>query len=153
VLDTLDATLTNSPVYEFDQEGVQVIKQRVVGSRHEGGSEKSGLVFLVNIGEDTARGDSKALRDDTWKKVRLDLGGRPRDVRFYERGELALVDYMLPKVVGKKADIRNVVAYLSRDGIAIAVSVAKVDYRPEDAPAFEAVLNSIRVKEPALTPP
>jgi len=63
------------------------------------------------------------------------------------------VEYLAHVVGGSKADVKNTLAFLARDGIAGIVWIWKVDYRVEDAPAFEAVLDSIRIVETVPTPP
>ncbi len=150
VLDAPGAAFEMTPLYEFDKKEHEITGQRVTGRQWNGRIEKTGLVFWVALATVERDVDAKAFRDLIWEAFKR---GQMVDVTRSERGGLPVLEYQVPLVESGNAYVKKTLAYLGRDRIAGIVELSKVDYRPEDAPAFDAVLSSIRVGEPTPTPP
>lgn len=147
------AELEMRPLYDFDRKDYEITEQQVIGTQWDGRMEKSGLVFWVALGTADPSVDARESRDLLWDGFKRGKAAGMIDIRVSVRGDLLVVEYLAPVVGGRKADVKNTLAFLARDGIAGIVWIWKVDYRVEDAPAFEAVLDSIRIVETVPTPP
>ena len=102
----------------------------------------TGTLVSIFLEKAARRGDAKACRDYYWN----DAGRGPerlKKVRKYERGEMAIVEYVLPEFQGIKVDQRNVNAYLAHDGIWIDVHLSKVGFTSSDQKSFDAILDSV----------
>jgi hypothetical protein len=146
------AVFEMTPLYEFDRTGHEITQQRVTGNQWNGRIEKTGLVLWVALAT-VDRIDANQARDLLWETFKRGEAGQMTDITRFERGEWPIVEYRVPLVDGKRVDIKNTLAFLGRDGVAGIIMISKVDYRPEDASAFETVIGSIRIAERAPTPP
>lgn len=110
--------------------------------------EESGLVVSISLEEATSEGDALAYRARFWKQLKRAGPEGMRRVKRSERGEIALLEYVVPKVQGLELNQKNVHALLARDGVWIDVHLSKVQFETErDAPLFEVVLRSVRLQD------
>ena len=129
------------PGFEFQE---RATRPDMTGIEATGENNSTGVLISANLEKAARAGDAKATRAYYWSRVKKTRPS-PKKVVFSERGEMAILEYIEPGSDGKKAHIKHVTVFLSREDTWIVVSVSKVDYRPEDAPAFEVVLQSIRI--------
>jgi len=91
---------------------------------------------------------SAACRDLYWRPLsqRLDL---PREgTRTFERGDFAMVDYVIPDYQGTPIRQRNLWIYFGREAVCGYVHVSKAFVTPADQAHFTAILDGARIGPP-----
>ena len=116
------------------------------GGRIQAYSEKTGVLVSLILDKAPKDGDSKACRDYYWQRIktaRVEIS----DVAMKEKGEIAILDFMVREYREQKIDQKNVDAFLSKNGYWIDVHMIKANYTPKDDPVFETVLRSLKLIE------
>lgn len=109
-----------------------------------GPNESTDMMATVFL--ETARKDRTevACREDYWKKLQTNLPQVRQDVRRYQRGDMAILEFVVPEVEGVPIKQKSLNAFLVKDGAWIDVHLSKVNFQPEDQALFERILDSVR---------
>jgi hypothetical protein len=65
------------------------------------------------------------------------------------RGEVAVIEYLIPEYEGKPLRQKNVFACLARDGVWVELHLSKARFERADRQALERILGTIRVSPDA----
>jgi tetratricopeptide (TPR) repeat protein len=111
-------------------------------------SEETGLVITLFVQPAEKAGDSKVCRDTWWLQTEpgIEKVAKIADRKTSEQGDVALVEYTIPEFANQKISQKNVHAYLAGGDIWAEVHISKVEFKPEDQPKMDALVNSIKIK-------
>src|SRR5262245_51729537 len=104
-------------------------------------SPASVTVFFERAHEGMTASD---YREDYWNRIQK-MGVTRTDIQRSERGDFAILEFLMPSVAGAPLNQRSLNAFLVRDGVWIDVHISKAAYKPEDKAMFDSILDSLRV--------
>ncbi len=129
------------PGFEFSRRETSDDGSRITVA---GENPQTHLAITIVIEETRRASDARACRARIWKRARRQ--GPPKSgVRMSERGDMALVEYLIEEWRGLRVDHKNVRACLAHDGTCIEVHLAKPGFSPGEETLFEAVIGTVRV--------
>ena len=67
-------------------------------------------------------------------------------LRQYERGEIAVVDYLVPEFRGNAVRQRTIHAYLGASNLCAEVHLSKEQFVPENEKLFDDVLGTVQLQ-------
>ena len=108
-----------------------------------GKNPTTGMIISVFLEKAPFKGDSKQCRDYYWVRIKDDP--LKEDVKLTERGDIAIVEYMIKGYEGLTLNQKHMNAYFIKDDICIDVHMSKVFYRDRDKRLFEDILSNIRI--------
>lgn len=137
------------PRLEFRAPGLAILDTRKgsTGQYVFGENQRAGFHLSASVRKQADDGD---CREYYWARVQKAPGFSAEQVRRREVGELKVVEYILPEVSipearGVRIDQMNVIGCIRRDSADAYIHLSKIQYRPEDAAEFDAVLKSVRL--------
>jgi len=106
-----------------------------------------GLYMTAFVQNAEKPGGSKVLRDTWWPQTERIITGaaKIKDKRLYEKGDVALVEYIVPKIQGRDINQKHVHAYVAGGDIWAEVHISKVEFKAEDQGMFDAIVDSISI--------
>lgn len=107
---------------------------------------KAGMTVSALLEQAPQKGDSRECRAYYWSKVTQSLAKR-ENIREYELGEMALVDYIVPEYQGMQVKQRNINVCLAKSHYWININLSKNDYGPKDDDLFNQALNAIKIND------
>lgn len=127
------------------------IKEKKINDRGDGimllAENVSKRVILSAFLEKAAgTGDARACRDHYWK-LASKSPLKKTDIRMYESGPMAIVEYFVPEVSAVKVEQKNINAYLAMGDYWIDVHLSQISYKAGPEDPLPAILNSIRINE------
>ena len=108
---------------------------------------RANLMTMTSFVQPAERpGDSKTCRDTWWPLTERGITRLTtiRDKKLREEDGVALVEYMADFKDG--VNQKHVHAYLAGGDIWAEVHISKVQFKPEDQPLFDAIVNRLRLK-------
>jgi tetratricopeptide (TPR) repeat protein len=118
------------------------LRDDLKGAMLAASNEASGLMMTIYLERQAQSKDSNACRDHYWAPLKQNPP-QEENVTMYERGEMAMLEYMLNEPGGHPIHQKNLDAYIARDGACIDIHVSKVQYKPVDRVLFDDVLKGI----------
>lgn len=112
-----------------------------------GYSDDAVMNISVILEETEKRWPAAKWRERSIKRLLGSAAVKEKDVKRRERGEMAILEYMVSEFGGVRVDQKHFNAYLVRDGFWIDVHLSKMQYRERDREKFEKILESIRIEE------
>jgi hypothetical protein len=120
----------------------------------EGLDKKTGMNVSIFLEKAPRPGGARVCRDFYWSRVKdAPVPVHSGKVSFTERANMAIIDSVDPNLMGMNVSRKNVNAYLSHDGVWIDVHLSMMPYGREQAPAFEAILRSVRIGKSTASRP
>lgn len=113
-------------------------------------NRQTGVIVSIFLEPARRVGDAKACREFFWNRAKQSPFPKEQ-IRQYEDGDMAIVEYVVPGFGGQISAQRNVNAYLSQDGCWIDVHLSSVGPIDKTAEAMSAVTKTIRINK-AATP-
>jgi tetratricopeptide (TPR) repeat protein len=101
-------------------------------------------VFIEKAAKD---GNHLECREFYWTKAQKSPFVKD-DIKLSEKGEIALVEYIVKEHQGQTVNFKNVNAYLSYKGYWIDVHISQVNYKEADKKLFNAIVNSLKIEDP-----
>ena len=92
--------------------------------------------------------DSRGLREQEWADLRK---GAAKDglifsqIKTYENGSTAMLEYFLEEFKGRKIHQKNVFGYIVSGGVGIDFHISKMLYTPEDQNFFDELISGIKL--------
>jgi hypothetical protein len=104
--------------------------------------------FAVTLTVEESAGMSKPdeVREQRWTKGAALTPLKKTNVRLSSRGDLAVVDYLIPKYEDLEIRQRHVHGYLLRDSVMGELHVSKIKFVPEDGANLQRILGSARLE-------
>jgi len=127
-------------VLEANQSARDGTSQRLMAKNPETNVIVSGVLELTRPGATSAQ-----CREFYWTEFsrRLEL---PREsTRTFERGEFAMVEYVVPEYQGTPINQRNLWIYFGKDGACGYLHVSKVRFTAADERHFSAIVEGTRI--------
>lgn len=106
--------------------------------------QRTEVIMSIFVEPAAGDGDYKACRDYYWPLVESSPVIE-ENIIFSERGEMAIVEYIIKRFRGLKINQKNFNVYMARDGFWIDIHLSKLYYRESDQRQFEKVLDGIRI--------
>jgi tetratricopeptide (TPR) repeat protein len=127
--------------YQIEQDRVdQAGKQRYVMATNK----RNGLSISFWIEPMEEDWDSKACRKHAWaKEVKSPF--KKEDIKMWELGDLAIVEYVVPEFNGLAVRQKNYRAYLTHDHAWMDIHVSKIDVSTEDEARIRKLLKSVHI--------
>lgn len=124
--------------YDFSSEGKSVY---IVAE-----NKQTGMLMSIFSEKSPKKGNSKDARKFYWDGAKT----HPipdSEVKRYERGQISFVEYIVKTAFGMPLNQKNVHAYLVKNDTWSYIHLSKVDFGPEEEKLFDAVLNSVKIKD------
>lgn len=121
------------------------IREDPPGTKLSAVNRTAGLILTAFI--ETAKPGWTAVdaRENAWNIMQTASPMERKDVKRSERGDIALLEYSVPRYKGEDLNQRSVNAYMVRDGMWIDVHISKTQYEPNDDALFQKVIGTIRI--------
>jgi hypothetical protein len=103
-------------------------------------------VLSANVSPSTRTLDAKGLREYAWSGLRTGPF-ETRDLRRYEIGNVAILEYMIDSFKGQNVHQKNVFAYIVSGDQWFDLHISKVLYDPGDEKFMKSMLDSIKLIE------
>jgi tetratricopeptide (TPR) repeat protein len=115
------------------------------GRRMAASNDRTKVILSVSLGPAQRQLTSKELRDYSWERLKA-LPVNRDQVKKYEIGQWALLEYVIKEVKGAKDfNQKNVIAYLVKDDTWINFQLSKVMCTPADERFFKDFVASARI--------
>ena len=108
------------------------------------------VILSVFLEKTSGNGTSKECRDYYWngnKKSPL----RKDQIKMYDFGEMAIVEYIIPEYLGVKVNQKNLNACLARDGYRIDIHLSKISSNTGEEGLLQNILGTVKIND-AYTP-
>ena len=127
------------------------IKEKKINDRADGAmlmaENAQTRVSLSAFIEKAAKpGDSKACREHYWKLTKRSPL-KMKEVRMYESGPMAIVEYLIPEVGTVKVNQKHINAYLAVGDYWIDVHLSQISFKPGTEDPFSSILEHIGINE------
>jgi tetratricopeptide (TPR) repeat protein len=103
-------------------------------------------VLSANVSPATRKLDAKGLREYAWSGLR-DGPFETKDLRRYEVGNVAVLEYKVDSFKGQTVHQKNVFAYMVSGDQWFDVHISKVLYEPSDEKFMKSMLDSVKLIE------
>lgn len=113
------------------------------------GNKDLGMIISLFLEKSPMKGDSRDCRKyylGKWEKVK-EMPFKREEIKMSERGQIAIVEYLVREAKGMKINHKHMNAFLVKDDIWIDVHISKVLYSPDDERLFDSILDSIRIND------
>lgn len=107
-------------------------------------SAPGGFTLTAFVVPAREKGDGRHYRDYSWKHLQKAPFKREQ-VRMFERGEVAFLEYIVEEFEGRRVHQKNVFAYLASGDVWMDVHISKAAFEPRDQKLIDSVLGSISV--------
>jgi len=127
------------------------IKDKKINDRADGAmlmaeNPRTRVILSASIEKAEKKGDSKACREHYWKLTKRSPL-KMKEVRMYESGPMAIVEYLIPEVGTVKVNQKHINAYLVVEGYWIDVHLSQVSYKSGGGDPFPSILEHIGINE------
>lgn len=106
-----------------------------------------GLLLSLFVKPAEKPGPATVCRDTWWPHTESSITGELKatlqEKRLYQKGQMAMVEYFVPKFASEVINQRTIHAYLTSGGLWIEIQISKKQYRPQDRALFDRVLNTV----------
>ncbi len=116
------------------------------GKMMRAGNDRSQMIVSVFVEREPGLGSSKKCRYFYWSRD-LKSPVSKSEIVLSEKDSMSLVTWMVKKFQGTRVMQRNVKAFLSHEDACVDVHLSKVNFRASDEQLFDAVLQSIQIRE------
>src|SRR5262249_40086895 len=108
----------------FDIEPIQ-IREDPPGTKLSALNRKTGLIVTAFIEQSKSGWTAVNARENAWTIMQSASPMERKDVQRSERGDMALLEYSVPRYKGEDVNQKSVNAYLVRDGMWVDVHISK----------------------------
>ena len=119
-------------------------------ARLQASNKKIGVILSAFLEKAESSGGAKECRQFYWNKGKQSPF-KKEQIKMYEIGPIAAVEYLVPENRGVKINQQNINAYLAEGGYWIDVHLSKSDYKAGAEDPLQSVVKSIRINR-AYTP-
>lgn len=91
--------------------------------------------------------DAKGVRDREWKQVQKSPL-KETQVKLYERGPMAMLEYMVEEFQGRTVHSKHVHGYLLSGDLWLDMHVSKGQFQPEDEKFLSRIRDGVKLVEP-----
>jgi len=116
------------------------------GKMMQASNDRTQMIISVFVEREPGLGSSKKCRDFYWAKDRRSPIPKS-EIVLSERDSMALVTWMVKEFQGSRVMQRNVKAFLGHEDACVDIHLSKVNFRTSDEQLFDAVLQSIQIRE------
>lgn len=113
-------------------------------------NKKTGVILSAFLEKAARSGNSQECRDYYWNKVRQ-IPLKKEQIKMYDLGAMAVVEYIIPEHLGMKLNQKNLNAYLARDNHWIDIYLSKVGFEEGQQDLFQRILSAVKIND-AYTP-
>ncbi|MDI6733750.1 MAG: tetratricopeptide repeat protein [Planctomycetota bacterium] len=140
---------------QIDMDGFEITQNQIdpehLGRKIMGTLELKGegeIVMSVFLEKAQKTGDSKVCRDFYWNRLKKSPFTPEEDeIKMYEKGNMALMEYIIEEAGGISLHQKHLNAYISQDGIWIDIHLSKVLWKEEDKELFDKIINTVKIKK------
>ena len=112
-----------------------------------GASDGQGTMVTVFLWKADVKGGATGCRDREWPNDRVrkasEVGMAIKDMKRYEQGEVAIVEYRVPEVQGYQVNQKSVHAYVAVGNMCGEVHISRTPFRDGDEAVFSRLLSSV----------
>ena len=138
------SVMVDLPGFEFNANETKPDGRRYV----IGQNEKTGVVFSVTLERVSFPADAEECRKSLNRRAE---GARAqpsyKDIRLSESGEMAVLEYVIEEIGGRKLRQGNLFACVGVEDVFVDYHFSKVSYGPADRKLFDAILRTAHIEE------
>jgi tetratricopeptide (TPR) repeat protein len=109
-------------------------------------SDNSGLVLSAFLQMEPGKSRAAECRDDWFGKMRTATPFAIDDVKLYEKGRMAVAEYVIHSAAGRNVEQKNVHAYLASRDICAEAHVSKALFHAGDEKLIDALLDTVQLR-------
>lgn len=113
-------------------------------ARLHAANKATGVILSAFVEKSPIKGSPKECRDFYWTRMQQSPF-KMEQIKLYETGSMALVEYIIPDYLGKQVNQKNVNAYLVEGDYWIDVHLSKSSYQAGTSDPMASTLKSVRI--------
>ena len=115
-------------------------------TRFQASNKETGIMMSGFLEKAPQKGGSEECRTYYWTRAKASPYPK-MNIKMSQSGDMAIVEYLVKKYMGREVNQQNVNAYLAESDYCIDIHLSKLNYTPEDQKHFKAILSGVKIRK------